>query len=564
MASVGPRRHYVVVVLNVGGTKLSNVKFVLQREPRTGKTWFPADSVTANEEHVDVAVRELHEETSLILTPDDLTLLIDALFHVALPVGQHLVYVYSAYVHVTYVTTNLRTLALLEQAVTTQSTINPDGSYVVRETIDVGGLNLTPGKTGLLHAMKHKSELLHFGYVTQWETFRRALYTSQALFHDDTTIPRQFFMYPRFSSVDYGHVWLLIRGYINQLCGETPIDLQVGTPMPTTNMAGLPVTLAETQRKAAVNSPFQSGADARELEDMLEAQHQRFLLLGITADSYDSVIWVTSQFSGHLNGWWLNRKVQASIPSTFDLLVVELQKTTFLLNIQDDAIDAVLNRTQGCMSYVLYTQRFIDFLRRSRQKLTADVQFVRFINGRANFELKTQAKSHRSQRGYNVQLVKLQTFLNDVVSDSPQLGGMRSTTCSSTSLGGGQPTKTRNLEDPLVGASKLWKRNGGDRGRGRGQGGNQGGGRGRPSANSRRIDLKAIANALTPEERKKHIEEGLCFKCHKKGHRLFQCLELKGKARLEYRRLRSNDGGKDVLLTNGSSRLHLMFVMRQC
>jgi hypothetical protein len=26
---------------------------------------------------------------------------------------------------------------------------------------------------------------------------------------------------------------------------------------------------------------------------------------------------------------------------------------------------------------------------------------------------------------------------------------------------------------------------------------------------------------LTREERKKHIEEGLCFKCHKKGHRLF-------------------------------------------
>jgi hypothetical protein len=37
---------------------------------------------------------------------------------------------------------------------------------------------------------------------------------------------------------------------------------------------------------------------------------------------------------------------------------------------------------------------------------------------------------------------------------------------------------------------------------------------------------------LTPEERKKHIEEGLCFKCHKKGHRLFQCPELKGKAAL--------------------------------
>jgi hypothetical protein len=101
--------------------------------------------------------------------------------------------------------------------------------------------------------VKHKSELLHFGYVTQWEAFRRAVYTSQALFHDDTTIPRQFFMYPRFSTVDFGLVWLLIRGYINQQCGETPTDLRVGTPMPTRNLAGLHVTLTETQRKAAIS-----------------------------------------------------------------------------------------------------------------------------------------------------------------------------------------------------------------------------------------------------------------------------------------------------------------------
>jgi hypothetical protein len=71
--------------------------------------------------------------------------------------------------------------------------------------------------------------------------------------------------------------------------------------MPTTNLDGLLVTLTETRRKAAVNSPFQSCKDARELEDWLEAQPHRFLLLGVTADSYDSVIWVTSQFSGHLN-----------------------------------------------------------------------------------------------------------------------------------------------------------------------------------------------------------------------------------------------------------------------
>jgi hypothetical protein len=139
--------------------------------------------------------------------------------------------------------------------------------------------------------------------------------------------------------------------------------------MPTRNLVGLPVTLTETRRKAAINSPFQSGDNPRNLENWLEAQPRRFLLLGITTDSYDSLIWVTSQFSGHLNGWWLNRKVQAAIPSTFDMLVAELRKTTFLPNIQDDAINAMLNLTQGSMSYAFYTRKFNDFLRFLHQKV---------------------------------------------------------------------------------------------------------------------------------------------------------------------------------------------------
>jgi hypothetical protein len=118
MASVGHGR-YVVVVLHVGETKLSDVKLVLQREPRSRKTWFPARSISANAWHVDAAVRELHEEICLILIPDDLTLLSDAPVRVALLVGQDLVYVYSASIHVPYVTTHLRTHhAQLEQAVT--------------------------------------------------------------------------------------------------------------------------------------------------------------------------------------------------------------------------------------------------------------------------------------------------------------------------------------------------------------------------------------------------------------------------------------------------------------
>jgi 8-oxo-dGTP pyrophosphatase MutT (NUDIX family) len=207
MAYVGPGR-YVVVVIHVGGTKLSNVELVLQRESRTGKTWFPAGSVTTNEEPLDVAVRELHEETGLTLTPDDLTLLSDAPVRVALFEGQQLVYVYSAFVPVPFVPSHLRTPAQLEQAITAQSTINPDGSYVVPETLDIGALNLTPAKTGLLPAVKHKSELLHFGYVTQWETFRRAVYTSRhssmttRLFQDSSSCTPGF------------HRWILVMsGY---------------------------------------------------------------------------------------------------------------------------------------------------------------------------------------------------------------------------------------------------------------------------------------------------------------------------------------------------------------
>jgi phospholipase C len=149
-----------------------------------------------------------------------------------------------------------------------------------------------------------------------------------------------------------------------------------------------------------------------------------------------------------------------------------------LPNIQDDAINAMLSLTQGSMSYAVYTQQFDDFLRRSRQHMTVDVQCVRSINGLANFELKTHAKSHRSQKGYNIKHVELQNFLNDVVTDSPHLGGMKSADGPSTARGGGQPTKKRNLEDPLVRASKIWKRNGVGRGRGRGGGQD---GRGRPS-----------------------------------------------------------------------------------
>jgi 8-oxo-dGTP pyrophosphatase MutT (NUDIX family) len=71
----------------------SDIKLVLQREHRTCKTWFPSGSIVPNEEHVDVVVRELHEETGLTLTL--LTMLSDAPVRVTLFEGQRkLVYVF--------------------------------------------------------------------------------------------------------------------------------------------------------------------------------------------------------------------------------------------------------------------------------------------------------------------------------------------------------------------------------------------------------------------------------------------------------------------------------------
>jgi hypothetical protein len=80
---------------------------------------------------------------------------------------RQLVYVFSASVPVPLIAANIRTHAKLVQAITTHSTINHEGTYVVSATIDIGGLSLTPIKSRRLHDVIRKFELLHFGYVAQ-------------------------------------------------------------------------------------------------------------------------------------------------------------------------------------------------------------------------------------------------------------------------------------------------------------------------------------------------------------------------------------------------------------
>jgi hypothetical protein len=109
----------------------------------------------------------------------------------------------------------------------------------------------------------------------------------------------QPFFVVRFIAVDFGHLWMLIRGYINQMC---------------------------------------------------------FAMPGINVDSHNAVAWVTPIFSEPLNSMWLNRKQHASIPHTFDSLVTKIRKTSTLSIIRDDAITAMIGHTQGSMSDSNYTK----------------------------------------------------------------------------------------------------------------------------------------------------------------------------------------------------------------
>jgi hypothetical protein len=125
----------------------------------------------------------------------------------------HVVYVFSASVPVANVTGDSRNFAKVEQATTAQSTISPYGTYVVPESIDIDGLWLTPTKIELIPSSIRKFELLHFGYVAQWETFRRAVTTNHLLCHDDTARAVSF-IFSFFNCRLKGHVWMSKKSYI--------------------------------------------------------------------------------------------------------------------------------------------------------------------------------------------------------------------------------------------------------------------------------------------------------------------------------------------------------------
>jgi hypothetical protein len=173
MASLG-HSNYVVILLTIGGSKAYDIKLVLEREPRIGETWLLIGPILPNEEPIDVVVHELHEETSLTLTLDDLTLLSNNPVRVSLPEAKYqIVYVFSLSAPVPFISANIRSHAkLMQDVTTTQWTINPYGNYIVQATIDIDGVSLTPTRAGRLPCVIRRFELLHFGYEAQRETFR--------------------------------------------------------------------------------------------------------------------------------------------------------------------------------------------------------------------------------------------------------------------------------------------------------------------------------------------------------------------------------------------------------
>jgi hypothetical protein len=113
-------------------------------------------------------------------------------------------------------------------------------------------------------------------------------------------------------------------------------------------------------------------------------QPHRSLMLRINPDTHNVVVWVTYQFSGPLNSWWLT-VTHAAIPNTSDPFVAEIRKTSLLPNIRNDEITDMLLLTQGSRTYAVYTRQFDDFLQRSRHLFSDVVQCVTFIKGLSNF-----------------------------------------------------------------------------------------------------------------------------------------------------------------------------------
>jgi hypothetical protein len=123
------------------------------------------------------------------------------------------------------------------------------------------GLTLTPFVNGYFKAIVPKYETLYCGLMA------RFLAVDRFPPHRDTSLPKELFIVPRFTTVDLGPVLMEIRGYTYQLCGAAPTDLRIQVPSPIITFDGLSRPFTKTHLKAAIQYRLHIGRDARQLEN---------------------------------------------------------------------------------------------------------------------------------------------------------------------------------------------------------------------------------------------------------------------------------------------------------
>jgi hypothetical protein len=145
-------------------------------------------------------------------------------------------------------------------------------------------------------------------------------------------------------------------------------------PPHATNFDGLIVSLTENKHKTAIHVSLQDGNNPRDLEEWLEFQPQRFFILGLDPDTYNVVIWVTSQVGGRAVSSWLNAKTTSQVPRTFTKLVEALKTTTLLPSIRDNAIISMMALNRVNKTFPHYTMMSNDFERRSKADMNDGVR----------------------------------------------------------------------------------------------------------------------------------------------------------------------------------------------
>jgi hypothetical protein len=129
-------------------------------------------------------------------------------------------------------------------------------------------------------------------------------------------------------------------------------------------------------------------------------------------------------------------------------------------------------------------------------------------------------------------MVEMHNFLDRLVPGSPRMGRAEYSQDDSSGISDGRGNGKRPMSNgggngngsggKKFHPDKPWD---GYKDKSKGSRGGKGKGKMRKK---RRLNLNAIMKALTPKEQQRHMDEQICYKCHKPVHRMSYCFELKG------------------------------------